>query len=266
MVRRTETDPSSLLLFPMQLSHCCQSSREHCIHYRSLSMHSCKSLLACDNVFFSPILSLKLTLTTPVALLQSWALTPFIDSSSIDDKSCLLVLTRIVQYRYSGNGPARSESPHLHPRNSTNLSIRSSRTIVSFLSRRLVIHFTHPHRTHPATLTSPRRITQEGSGTIQQHASVIQPSSLRLSSRNSVYDASSLFFGLWSSSLSMLRLRVCLNMCHHFDALPGAFSHLSLLPTRRATIKHTRLLRIARPIKITCCTSGNWTDTGNAHG
>ena len=62
----------------------------------------------------------------------------------------------------------------------------------------------------------------------------------------------------------MLRLRVCLNMCHHFDALPGASSHLSLLPTRRATIKHTRLLRIARPIKITCCTSGNWTDTENA--
>lgn len=153
MARRTDTD--LLLCFfqrLMQLSRCCQSSREHRIHHRSLSMHSCKSLLTCDNVFFSPILSLeslKLTLTTPIALLQSWALTPFIDSSSIDDQSCLLVLTRTVQYRYSGNGPARSESPRLHPRNSTNLSIRSSRTIVSFLSRRLVIHFTPPHRIVP---------------------------------------------------------------------------------------------------------------------
>jgi hypothetical protein len=127
--------------------------------------------------------------TTPVALLQSRVLTPFIDSPSIDDKSCSLVLTRIVQYRYSGSRPASRSLPRLHrlhPRNSTNLSICSSRTIVSSLSRLLVIHFTRPYRTTPITSPSPRRIAQEGSGTIQQHAPVIQLSSLRLSSRNSV--------------------------------------------------------------------------------
>lgn len=62
--------------------------------------------------FFSPILSLKLTYhATPVALLQSRVLTPFIDSSSIDDKSCSLVLTRNVQYRYSGNSPPVGATP-----------------------------------------------------------------------------------------------------------------------------------------------------------
>ena len=141
--------------------------------------------------------------------------------------------------------PRQSEPPRLYPRNSTNLSIRSSRTIVSFLSRRLVTQFTLPHRTHPATPTSPRRITQEGSGTIQQHASVIQLSSLRLSSRSATrfmtlvhYFRSPVFvsFGAAPSCLSQyvppLRRPAWRFLC--------STHRLSLPPTRRATIKHTR--------------------------
>jgi hypothetical protein len=85
------------------------------LHYWSLSMHSCKSLIACDNVFFSPILSLKAHSyhATPVALLQSRVLMPFVDSSSIDDKSCSLVLMRIVQYHYLGTAPPVGAAPPL---------------------------------------------------------------------------------------------------------------------------------------------------------
>jgi hypothetical protein len=157
------------------------------LHYWSLSMHSCKSLIACDNVFFSPILSLKAHSyhATPVALLQSRVLMPFVDSSSIDDKSCSLVLMRIVQYHYLGTAPPVGAAPPLPAQLNQPLdSFVSHHRILLVASSRNPIH---PSASYPSqTSTSPRRIPQEGSGTIQQLAPVIQISSLRLSSRNSV--------------------------------------------------------------------------------
>ena len=136
-----------------------------------------------------------------------------------------------------------SRSPRLHPRNSTNLSISSSRTIVSSLSRRLVIHSTHPHRTHPVTSTSPRRITQEGRvrsiNTLRLSSSALFGS--RLATR--FYDDRSLF------SVSGLRLfrccdsvfvSICATTSTPCPARVLCSTHrLSLLPTRRASIKHT---------------------------
>ena len=140
--------------------------------------------------------------------------------------------------------PPVGANPRLHPRNSTNLSIRSSRTILSSLSRRLVIHFTHPHRTHPVASTSPRRIAQEGwvrsSNTLRLSSSALF--GFRLATR--FYDASSLF------SVSGLRLFRCCDLV--FVSICATTStpcparlcsphRLSLLPTRRAIIKHTPL-------------------------
>ena len=89
-------------------------------------------------------------LTTPVALLQFWALTPFIDSSSIDDKSCLLVLTRIVQYRYSGNSPASRSHP---------ASAQLNQPLDSFVShRRILLVVSSRNPTHPSTSYPSRNL------------------------------------------------------------------------------------------------------------
>jgi hypothetical protein len=226
-------------------------------------MHSCKSLIACDNVFFSPILSLKAHSyhATPVALLQSRVLMPFVDSSSIDDKSCLLVLMRIVQYHYLGTAPPVGAAPPLPAQLNQPLdSFVSHHRILLVASSRNPIH---PSASYPSqTSTSPRRIHKRGrvrsSNTLRLSRSALFGS--RLATR--FYDASSLFFGLWSSSLSMLRLSVCLNMCHHFNALTGASSAPRIVLVCFPLVEppsstHAFALRIARPIKITCCTSGN---------
>ena len=125
-------------------------------------MHSCKSLIACDNVSSRPILSLKLTYhATPVALLQFRVLTPFIDSSSIDDKSCSLVLTRNVQYRYSGNSPPVGATPASTAQLNQPLdSLVSHHRILLVASSRNPLH---PFTSYPSrNPTSPRRIPQEG--------------------------------------------------------------------------------------------------------
>ena len=74
---RIESDPSFQRL--MRLLRRCQSSREH---YWSLSMHSCKSLIACDNVFSLAYLITQAHARCTTAISGTHA---FIDSSSIDD-------------------------------------------------------------------------------------------------------------------------------------------------------------------------------------
>lgn len=160
------------------------------------------------------------------------------------------------------------------PRNSTNLSIRSSRTIVSFLSRRLVIRLTPLHRTHPET--SPRLGGSHKRGRVRSRNNTLRLSSSalfgsRLATR--FYDASSLF------SVSGLRLFRCcdfvfVSICATTSPpclarpllCPSSYFYLPLVEPSSST--HAFVLRIARPFKIICCTSGNldYAGTPKANG
>jgi hypothetical protein len=86
----------------------------------------------------------------------------------------------------------------------------------------------YPSPTSNLASADPTQGVVRSSNTLRLSSSALSGS--RLATR--FYDASSLFFDLWSSSLSVLRLRVCLNMCHHFNALPGASSALPTTSVR----------------------------------